>query len=232
MLSDRIREMEADLERISGVGAARIQAEEGEISEIHVVADSSRRPKLIVRDVVTTLYARHGIRVPHQRISVAGTAGPVAVAPPATMEPEAAWRLRLTSVHLAREGDRLLSTVELRDGERSHRASADVPATRANHLRVVAEATLEGVRRLTGDLATFDLQEVRRVDLGRLPVVLVHIVLLQAGSERSLVGSCPARQGRIDAPASAVLDAVNRVLQSFRSREEEVEYEVGEDGVK
>jgi hypothetical protein len=224
--------MEADLEKISGIGAARIRTDQGEISEIHVVADDSRRPKLIVRDVVTTLYARHGIRVPHQRISVAGTASPAAVTPAAASEPEAPWRLRLTGVHLAREGDRLLSTVELRDGERSQRASADAPATRANHLWVVAEATLEGVRLLTGEVATFDLQEIRRVNLGRLPVVLAHVVLLQAGSERSLVGSCLDRQGRLDAPAGAVLDAVNRVLLSFRSREEEIEYEVGEDGMK
>ena len=40
MLDERVRVMEADLMRIKGVHSARIRAEEGEITEIHVVAES------------------------------------------------------------------------------------------------------------------------------------------------------------------------------------------------
>jgi len=230
MLSERIREMETDLERISGVGAARIRAEDGEISEIHIVADPARRPKWIVRDVITTLYARHGIRVPHQRISIAGTAEPSATKTAPAADSRPVWRIRLAGVHLAREGDQLVATVELKDGDRASRAVSEGLATQANQLRVVAEASIEAVRKLTGDMIALDLQDVKRVRVGSLPVVLVHIVLLQSGGERSLIGSCSAKGGRLDAPAGAVLDAVNRVLKPFRSREEEIEFEVGEDG--
>ncbi|MDM7915264.1 MAG: hypothetical protein QUU85_08365, partial [Candidatus Eisenbacteria bacterium] len=73
MQADRIRQMELDLARIHGVHSARLQAENGEITEVHVVADPTRRPKWIVRDVVTTLFARYGVRVPYQKISVAGS---------------------------------------------------------------------------------------------------------------------------------------------------------------
>jgi hypothetical protein len=234
MLSERIREMETDLERIPGVGAARIRAEDGEISEIHIVADPARRPKWIVRDAITTLYARHGIRVPHQRISVAGTADPGAVSPipVATHEEQAPWSMRIVGVHLARQEDRLIATVELRDGIRTARAIAEGLATRKNQIRLVAEAALEGVRKLTGEMIAVDLQEVRAIRLGRLRIVLAHVVLLQAGAERPLIGSCPVRGGRMDAPAGAVLDAVNRLLQSLRARDDEIEYVVEEDGEK
>ncbi len=50
MLEERIREMEADLERITGVRSARMRIEGGEISEVHIVATSDRRPKWIARD--------------------------------------------------------------------------------------------------------------------------------------------------------------------------------------
>jgi hypothetical protein len=228
MLADRIRSMEIDLGRISGVQSARIQVEGGEISEIHVIADPSRRPKLVVRDVITTLFARHGIRVPHQRVSVAGASalqGDEEV-------PEAvpSWRIRVYAVHLGREGNMLRATVELRDGERSARSTHDALATHGNQVRVVAAATLDAVSKLTSDLVPMHLEDARLIDLGGLPVVLTHIVLLRPGEERSLVGSCPARDGRLEAAAGAVLDAVNRVLQPFRVREEEVEYEVEEEG--
>jgi hypothetical protein len=227
MLTDRIRSMEIDLGRITGVDSARIQIEGGEISEIHVIADPSRRPKWVVRDVITTLFARYGVRVPHQRVSVAGAAPAAAAAEGAVSVPP--WRIRVYAVHLAREGDTLRATVELRDGDRSARASHDALATRSNQVRVVAAATLDAVRTITSGLVPLHLEDARRIHLGALPVVLTHVILLRPGEERSLVGSCTATEGRLEAAAGAVLDAVNRILQPFRAREEEVEYEVEEE---
>ena len=214
MLAERVRLMEADLERISGVHSARIRAEEGEISEIHVVADAARRPKMIARDVVTTLYARHGVRVPHQRISVAGSA-PTEAGEVGRSARAADLRLRIESVHLACEGYDVRATVEVKDGVRAARATADAIATRANQTRVIAEATLEALRRLTGSLPPMQLEEVRRVSLGEISVVLVRIVLLSEGREQHLVG-CGADGERIDAPAVAVVEALRS--DSSRSR--------------
>ena len=64
MLEERIREMEADLERITGVQSARIRVDGGRDLRGPRRGRSDRRPKWIVRDVVTTLFARHGIRDP------------------------------------------------------------------------------------------------------------------------------------------------------------------------
>jgi hypothetical protein len=132
-------------------------------------------------------------------------------------------------VQLAREGDTLRATVELRDGDRSARASQEALATRGNQVRVVAAATLDAVRKLTSGLVPLHLENARRIDLGGLPVVLTHVILLRPGEERSLVGSCPAKGDRLDAAAGAVLDAVNRILPPSRVREEEVEFEVEEE---
>jgi hypothetical protein len=229
MLAERIRLMETDLERIKGVHSARIRAEGGEISEIHVVADAARRPKMIVRDVVTTLFARYGVRVPHQRVSVAGSA-PDPVAEPRPTASGSETGVQIASVHLTCEGEDFRATVELRDGQRAARATADAIATRANQSRVVAEAALEALRKLTGTLPPTQIEEVRSVELGDLPVVLVRVVVLSSGREQQRVG-CGVGVDRIDAAAVAVLDAMRPILPSSWAPEEEIELEV-EEGIQ
>jgi hypothetical protein len=218
--------MEADLEKIQGVHSARIRAEDGEISEIHVVADAARRPKMIVRDVVTTIFARHGVRVPHQRVSVAGSA-PAAEHAPHPLVLGRGEEVQISSVHLTCEGEDFRATVELKEGLRAARATADAIATRANQRRVVAEATLEALRKLIGTLPPTQIEEVRAVDLGDLPVVLVRVVVLGSGREQQRVG-CGVGGDRLDAPAIAVLDALRPILPIARAPEEEIEFEVDE----
>lgn len=224
--------MELDLRRIIGVQDARIQVEDGTISEVHVVADSTRRPKMIVRDAVTMLFARHGVRVGHQKVSVAGSVAGSRGDADAAAGGDPAWRIRFSSVQVTREGETVRASVVLSDGDRDAEGTADALATRSNQIRVVAEATLGAIRRLTSGLVPLYLEDAVRCDLGRLPVVLAHVVLLRQGGECSLVGSCPADEGRLEAAAGAVLDAVNRILPPYRSREEEVEYAVGEDSIE
>jgi len=227
MLAERIQDMEADLERIAGVHSARIREQEGEISEVHIVSDPTRRAKWIVRDAVTTLFVRHGVRIPHQRVSVASSAPLGAEA--AVLEPALAGRPSVSSVHLVREGDSLRATVEVRDADRAVRASADALATRANRTRVVAVATLEAVRKLTGGTLLLDLDETRCVKLGGLPVVLARLAVMQGGVERTLIGSCQVEGDHSEAAAAAVLCAVSGLLQSLRDSADGVEYEVAEE---
>lgn len=228
MQGERIREMEADLERLVGVHTARIQTEDGEISEVHVVSDPNRRPKWVVRDVVTTIFAKHGIRVPYQKVSVAGSA-PACATLRAAGETMSPGRIEVVSVRLALEGELLRATVELRDARRTVEETADRLATRANRLRVVGAATLEGVRKLAPGLCPLHLDEVCTVTVGGLQVVLAHLVLLSPHGERSLVGSFPSEDGRIEAAANAVLDAVAEGLPQEAAPREEIEYEVEEE---
>jgi hypothetical protein len=227
MLDERVRQMETDLERITGVRSARMRVEGGEVSEVHVVADADRRPKWIVRDVITALFAQHGVRIPHQRVSVAA-------AKPAQVEvfnPVVPCKsIEVSSIHLASEGDIVRAVVELREGERNARGSAEALATHGNLTRVVASATLNAVRDLRSNRLALQLEEARRIRLGRLSLVIAHVILLLPDGERSLVGCCAAGQKRFEAVACAVIDAVLRAADVIPPQEEEVEYEVREEG--
>ena len=229
MQGERIRKMEADLECLIGVHTARIQAEDGEITEVHVVADPNRRPKWVVRDVVTTIFAKHGIRVPYQKVSVAGSAAVCCETEATASDSVTPPRIEIASVRLTREGELLRATVCLRDAGRTAQATVDRLATRANRLRVIAAATLEGVRKLTPGQYPLHLDEACAVAVGGLRVVLAHVVLLSPHGERSLVGSCPGEDGSIEAAAHAVLDALAQGLPQHPAPREKIEYEVEED---
>jgi hypothetical protein len=66
------RATEDALRRLRGVTSAHIVLDvNGQIAEIHIIADGDRQPKQIVRDVETTVLATLHVKVDHRKISVA-----------------------------------------------------------------------------------------------------------------------------------------------------------------
>ncbi len=66
-----VRRAEALVTRIRGVSACRIALDRsGAIAEIHVIADGSKSPKLVARDVESCLKAELGVAVDYRKIGV------------------------------------------------------------------------------------------------------------------------------------------------------------------
>jgi len=66
------RLIETSVQQVQGVYACRVVLESpSEIAEIHVVGSPSRRPKQIVRDIESLLFAQFGLRVNFRKISLA-----------------------------------------------------------------------------------------------------------------------------------------------------------------
>lgn len=65
-------ELEEIIRRVRGVVSARVLRgkNEGEISEIHVVAGPGRNPKQLVRDIESAVMVQLGLAVDHRKISV------------------------------------------------------------------------------------------------------------------------------------------------------------------
>ncbi len=65
------RQLQQAIEQINGVTSARVLLDDtGDIAEIHLVGSSARKPKQIVRDTESLIYARFGIRVDYRKISL------------------------------------------------------------------------------------------------------------------------------------------------------------------
>lgn len=123
-------------------------------------------------------------------------------------------RLRLVDVrteHRPDSGVRIV--VELADGEVRHRGEVEGVGTGAVELRLAGAAALEAIRRAvpeTEDLRLVGMKEVRAFD--------ADVVLAGLRSHREhdgrLVGAVPSAGDPDRAAAAAVLDAVNRVLDT------------------
>ncbi|MFN3282831.1 MAG: hypothetical protein ACK40Q_01165, partial [Pseudothermotoga sp.] len=76
-----VKKLESIISQISGVTAVRVVPDGDNLREIHVIADSAKNPKQIVRDVETAILASTGLRIDRKIISVAQMAGEVRTRP-------------------------------------------------------------------------------------------------------------------------------------------------------
>ena len=71
-----IEEYQALLNQLPGIINSKIIVdEEGNLIEIHILSDTGRSPKQIVRDVQSALLANNNLKVDHKIISVAQIEG-------------------------------------------------------------------------------------------------------------------------------------------------------------
>ncbi len=223
MLREQIEAIEASLRQVAGISSARIRTDGDEITEVHVIAAPNRKAKGVVRDVVTTLFVRHGIELKHHKVSVATTNGGSPV--DSVDEPPVARRLLFRSVNIYREGNHNEGQVELLDGDRVLTGTASGPAVRNSQERLVAQAAVQAVSKLFGEGLAIELAGVENSRIGSSTVVLTHLVLLRHRSETQLIGSALVGSDTLEATVFSVLDALNRILPVLAGGDV-VEYEV------
>ena len=230
-------EIEAAIQTLRDVDGASVQAEGEEIREVHVLTNSQRPAKQIVRDVQTLLLTRFGRSIDHRVVSVAfarpNTAPPmirvaepaVAVAPaPAppvapAARPAGDSRIRFGSVNLYVSGPRAQAQVELRWKGVTRTGTATGSATREGGHWIVAEATVHAIEEFLEDDWSLSVDGVEITRIGRREAAVVALTLLAHRQEKTLVGTCTVEQDVPQAVALATLSALNRVVGGLETRE-------------
>ena len=215
--------VESLIQSLPGVEGARIVLDDwGGVREIHVLADSSRHPKSIVRDIESGLQARWGLAVDHRRISVAQLGE-------TPRRPK--WiRLRLqqlavntdpvrgrteVAVSLAPETPKDLFGRPMFDPEIPNaiwqgRASGASGGGLA--IRLAAEATLQALNQSLIPQHSFNIGEMARIPLGDREVVVCLLYYhAPRGVAETLSGSAVVRGDALDASVRAVLNGTNRI---------------------
>jgi len=210
--------VERELCRLPDVGVARLVADDaGRIIEAHIIAAPTKHPKQVVRDVQSVLLAEFGLELDRRVVSVVQLGEADAAAP--IDERAAPARPSIVSIQGETNGLRSLVRVTLGndDGEAVGHAQGSI-ATTARH-RLVANATIDALRRLDRAAECLDVEDAQVVRVGASDVAVVTIVFVAPPTEQVVSGSAIVRTNHeADAVARAVLDATNRRLPHSESR--------------
>ncbi|MGE5552369.1 MAG: hypothetical protein ACM3XZ_00395 [Betaproteobacteria bacterium] len=204
---ETILAIEKTLQKLPGVGSVRVMVDEnGEIEDIHALADASRQPKQVVHDFETVLLTKFGIDLDHRRVSIAQ----IGDEPKKKIGPTP--RLVIRGLELRNQGGMMSIRVELASPEKVNAGAAEGPASVTNRLRLVAVATLDAVKGFTGDIVHYVLEDVRLEQVARREVVVVCVTLVGARGEETLLGTCKVGRDEIEATIRATMSALNRRL--------------------
>jgi hypothetical protein len=201
------REFEDKVRRLSGVEAARVVDDGDMIVEVHVLTDTGKAAKQVVRDVQTLAQAAFGVAIDRRIVSVVQLPEadlvqgdrPVIIDVSETVDGS---RISV-EVNLSWHGDRLVGEVT-------------GAAARTTRLRLVAEATLEALRQALQQATAFAVASVDVVPLGGRQVAVAQVVMVSDATERLMVGSALAGGDVSRAVVRAVLDALNRHIPDLR----------------
>ena len=218
-----VRRAENLLTTLEGILSARVVTTPlGEVSEVHILAQSGLAPKQLVRNIESALLAQLGLRVDHRKISIAQTAD---VKPIEALEKEA---VRSQALHRAI----LFEDLSVAPGKRSHRItlsvslsflgrtetaeeeSSDTPRSR---VEAAARATVTVLDRLLDD-SSVALEGAKTVPAFDREFVFVAVQGLGGRESLVLTGSAQIKESAERAAVFAVLDATNRWTELRRPR--------------
>jgi hypothetical protein len=219
-IHELLRALEADLLKISGVLSSRIVGDQTP-TEIHIVANTDRSPKQVVRDVQSLAAARFGISIDHRIVSIVQIGDESQVQKPSTQElghadvlTDDTRRPLLDRVVFATKGNSGWVKVALRwpDGELTE--GADVcGASRESRGRAAAVAVQRSLEtRMSKRNAVLDIEDVLIQRLGSDESVTVRAVIHESGGRTPLVGSALIYDDVATASVHATLHALNRKL--------------------
>jgi len=230
---------EAAIRRLRDVDGVSVRAEADELTEIHVVTNSRRSPKQIVRDVQAVLRTDLGLPIDHRIVSVAQArtttpseaSAPLAPSPAPNVRPASADfgevveapavddRIRYENVNLIITGQRAQAQVELRWKGLPRVGNASGYSARDDAHRLVAQATTLAVQEFLADPVAFSVRDVAFMDSGGRRVAIVVLSLLAHRHEKVLTGSCTVEQDTPQAVVLATLAALNRIVAGMRAKE-------------
>jgi len=207
---------DAIISRLRGVISARVVTDErGGIIEIHVVADQSRSPKQISRDIESALLSELGVRIDHRKVSIAQLRGEDS----SVLEDV---RLKFLGIEYAVDRVSARARVSVGRGEHIFIGIASVPiGPELDQEQLVARAAVAAVEEFLRSSAAsngapaLELGDFARANGSKRPFVMVTVRVFGSRREENLLGSALIRDDPWRASACAVLDAMNRRLPSL-----------------
>lgn len=200
-------EVEYFLANIKSVLSCKIITDSNNnITEIHVLSDSSRHSKQIVRDIRTALLSHFNIDVDYKIISVAQVNKNISIT--------SDYRLLYEGYTNESNSERIRLTTKLSWDEREFVGEAEGIKTEKNTLMVAASSTLNAIKKAI-DLDCFIIDDIQSARVAGKDVMLSAITYIDHGRESVLIGSSIVHNNKIDSTIKATLNAINRKICLF-----------------
>lgn len=191
--------------RLKGIIAVSVVPDgNGGVSEVHVLAGSSRSPKQVVRDVESAVMARLGVTIDHKKISVAQV-------DEGTTHYDHS-RLKFSDVSIAFNGSRTEATVRLTKDAIVFSGTANGTNSPNAQMKLIASATLHAIEESGLADTALVLEDVCEVLSGGKKIAVVLVSLAGDRGDEYLSGSAVMKQDVWKGVVNATLDAVNRRL--------------------
>jgi hypothetical protein len=206
---------------LTGVlSASIVVTPQGEISEIHVLAQTDIPPKQVVRNIESALMAQLGVRIDHRKISVAQTADvrPIEALQEEAISSRAKKRVVLFRGLTVRPSERLqrvVVRVKLAFGDREAENETEGTDTARNRVETAARAAAACLDELMPD-NSIALEGAAIVAAFDREFVFVAVHGLGGREAMLLTGSCEIRESSERSAVLAVLDATNRWADARR----------------
>jgi len=206
-----LRDIEAELCRLPDVVAARMVADGvGRPIEVHILAQTGKHAKQIVRDVQSVALASFGLELDRRIVSVVQLSSNGDT--PHQAPPTAPSRVRIVATEIRTTDLRTTVRVTLGLGEEETTGFAEGSTSMTMRQRLVAVATVDALRQLDSAAQQLEVETAQVVKIGADDVLIVTLVCLEPPHEQRLTGSAIVRQHLDDAAVRAALDATNRRL--------------------
>ncbi|MGV8983772.1 hypothetical protein [Clostridium sp.] len=192
------------INKINGVISTKIIHQDNEIQEIHIMANTLRAPKQIVRDIESILLTSFDYRIDRKVISIAQIE---------TDECDPIKRIKFGGITLDVQANMLECKVKLLYEEQEFYVTQIGIKTSANRKKIVAKATIDAVEKIIGQSYIFDVQDVLSTTNREVTFVSVLVNMVINESEETMVGSAIVTNDINEAIAKATLAAINRRIQ-------------------
>ena len=216
-----VRRAENLLTSLEGILSARVVTTPlGEVSEVHVLAQSGLAPKQLVRNIESALLAQLGLKIDHRKISIAQTAD---VKPIEAMERESVREKVLQravlfenlTVSPGRRQHRILISVTLSYRDHTETAEEESSDTPRNRVEGAAKAAVTVLDRLLKD-SSLALEGAKIVEGFDREFAFVAVQGLGGRETLLLSGTAEIKESAERAAVFAVLDATNRWTEMRR----------------
>lgn len=201
------KEVESFLNNIKSVMSCKIITDKNDnISEIHILSDSSRHTKQIARDVRSALLSNFNLSVDYKIISVAQIIKNLSL--------NTNFRLVYDGYTNETTSDRIKLCIKLSWDEKEYTGEAEGIKSEKNILKVAALATLDAIKNAIG-LDCFIVEDIQNYKIAGQEVMITGITYIDRGEENLLTGTSIVVNNKIDSTIKATLNAINRRVCLF-----------------